>query len=788
MPLMNTLTRWAAVCCMLCLAVAITAPARAADEAHAAVPALEFPPLDAEALAVEDMLREDAGLAPRFAVPNPVLIMPEYDGAWDTLPDGSQRWRMRITTPGALSLNFGFERYVMPDGGSLRIFAADGQEKLPPFTAADNELHAELWTPVILSDDVIIEAIVPADARRQLELELTSINIGYRFFGEKLGGDKSGYCNIDVVCPEGDGWRDEIKSVGVISTGGSTFCTGFLVNNTAQDRTPYFMTAYHCGISSSNASSLVVYWNFESPTCGQQGGGSLSQFQTGSYFRAGYSSSDFTLVELDDEPLPEFDVVLAGWDRSSADASMAVAIHHPSTDEKSISFEYDPTTTTSYLGTSVPGNGTHVRVADWDVGTTEPGSSGSPLFNQDHRVIGQLHGGYAACGNNDADWYGRVSVSWTGGGSSSSRLSDWLDPIGTGEVAIDGLPYNNRTGLKVTPATTYAAAGDPGGPCLPTTFEYTLENVGEDPFDYAVTVDQDWVTVQNGTGTLAGGATSTVTLALTPFARNYGQGTYTAMVGFTNLTTAEGDTDREIDLVIGGPRPVVSYMLDSDPGWSTAGLWSFGAPTGAGGNYGNEDPTAGHTGAYVYGYNLNGDYTNYMSETYLVTPPHDLTGYSGVTLRFWRWLNVERPAYDHASIEVRAGGGSWTQVWTNGAEITDNSWTQQEIDLSSIADGQSGVEIRWVMGPTDSSWTYSGWNIDDIELLALAPAGDLPGDVNCDNVVDVYDINVFVMTIVDPAGYAAAYPGCDIMLADLTGDGIVDVFDIEPFVDLVLGQ
>jgi hypothetical protein len=211
-----------------------------------------------------------------------------------------------------------------------------------------------------------------------------------------------------------------------------------MVNNTAADSTPYFMTANHCGIA-FNAASLVVYWNFETSVCGGIPDGLLNQWQTGSYHRASYSPSDFTLVELDQDPDPAWGITFAGWDRSGADASSAVAIHHPNCDEKRISFEYQSTTVTSYLGTSVPGDGTHVRVTDWDLGTTEPGSSGSPLFDQNHRVIGQLAGGYAACGNDLSDWYGRFARSWTGGGSSSTRLSNWLDPGSTGAMSVDTL-------------------------------------------------------------------------------------------------------------------------------------------------------------------------------------------------------------------------------------------------------------------------------------------------------------------------------------------------------------
>ncbi|HUU82142.1 MAG TPA: hypothetical protein VM243_01440, partial [Phycisphaerae bacterium] len=402
------------------------------------------PAVDLQVVQPEDQQRQDEGLPFRFAIPNPVRITPDTGGTWERLNNEVMLWRLRISSPGALSLNLGFTRYFMPPGGRLFVYSADLSYVVRPFTDRDNEEHGQLWTPVVLSDEIVVEVTIPGSVIEQLDLELGSINVGYRGFGE-TGGDRSGSCNVDVICPEGDGWRNEIKTVGVISTGGSTNCTGFMVNNTSEDLTPFFMTAQHCGVSSSNAASLVVYWNYEnsycrapgSPESGQPGDGSLSQFQTGSYWRASNGSSDFTLVEMDDDPDPLWDVGYAGWDHSSNDSTSAVAVHHPNCDEKRISFENDPTATSSYLGTTSPGDGTHVWVDDWDLGTTEPGSSGSPLFDQNHRAIGQLHGGYAACGNDDSDWYGRFSVSWTGGGTSTTRLSDWLDSAGTGAMTTD---------------------------------------------------------------------------------------------------------------------------------------------------------------------------------------------------------------------------------------------------------------------------------------------------------------------------------------------------------------
>ncbi|MGB2987124.1 MAG: C25 family cysteine peptidase [Phycisphaerae bacterium] len=164
--------------------------------------------------------------------------------------------------------------------------------------------------------------------------------------------------------------------------------------------------------------------------------------------------------------------------------------------------------------------------------------------------------------------------------------------------------------------------------------------------------------------------------------------------------------------------------LDTDPGWTTEGLWAFGQPTGGGGEYGGPDPTGGHTGSNVYGYNLSGDYENYLDETHLTSGPFDCTDVANVTLKFWRWLGVEQPLYDHAYIRASTNGTDWTTVWENLGEITDTVWTLREVDISSVADGESTVYLRWTMGSTDVGWRYCGWNIDDIEVWGLITAVD----------------------------------------------------------------
>jgi Peptidase family C25/Propeptide_C25/Peptidase family C25, C terminal ig-like domain len=164
--------------------------------------------------------------------------------------------------------------------------------------------------------------------------------------------------------------------------------------------------------------------------------------------------------------------------------------------------------------------------------------------------------------------------------------------------------------------------------------------------------------------------------------------------------------------------------LDTDPGWTGEGNWAYGIPTGGGGAYGSPDPTEGYTGDNVLGYNLNGDYEDSMSSTlYLTTTPFDCSAAADeLNFSFWAWLGVEQPSYDHANVEISIdGGSSWTLLWENTGTMEAGSWEFYEFDIAAIAAGQSDVRIRWGMGPTDSGWTYCGWNIDDISASYTTP-------------------------------------------------------------------
>jgi hypothetical protein len=279
--------------------------------------------------------------------------------------------------------------------------------------------------------------------------------------------------------------------------------------------------------------------------------------------------------------------------------------------------------------------------------------------------------------------------------------------------------YAAQTGLKVTPADTLVSDGPEGGPFSPSSMVYTLENLGDTGFDYSVTKSAAWISVTNASGYLAAQATIDVTVSINSSADSLGDGRYTDTINFINETDHVGDTTRRAILNVGIPVVVYEWPLNTSPGWSTEGQWAFGQPTAGGGEYGGPDPGSGYTGNNVYGYNLNGDYPNNLPETHLTSTAIDCTGLYNVHLKFWRWLGVEAPSCDHAYVRVSNNGSDWTTVWQNTVEITDTDWVQMDLDLADVADNQSSVYLRWTMGTTDVGWRYCGWNIDDIQIVAI---------------------------------------------------------------------
>jgi hypothetical protein len=197
--------------------------------------------------------------------------------------------------------------------------------------------------------------------------------------------------------------------------------------------------------------------------------------------------------------------------------------------------------------------------------------------------------------------------------------------------------------------------------------------------------------------------------------------------------------------------------FETDLGWSIIGaLWQRGIPTGQGGTdlqYPVPDPTEGCNGPNVLGYNLNGDYENNLPARYVTSPAINCSGMDNVHLKFCRWLGIEQPIYDEASIMASNDGVNWTQVWINYATIGDLEWEPMVYDISDVAADQAAVYLRWVMGPTDGGLRFNGWNIDDVRVLSYECKSILCGDANGDESADVADA-VFMINYIFKGGPA----------------------------------
>ncbi len=680
------------------------------------VPQHVMPLLDNEQLLATELDRRGPGIAPKFAQHLEVNINPDSHGLWEIANNGNAIWRLRIYSQGAKSLNLGFSNYDMPRGGSLILYQPKRSEVLGPFTPADNEEHEQLWTPVIDGEEIVIEVEVPFAQKSNLGLQLKSVN--HDFIGFHQMGVLSGSCNLDVICGEADGWgivdgyRDIIRSVAVISTGGNTFCTGFLINNVESDCTPFFMTADHCGIGPGNAASLVTYWNFESPVCrqpgsgasGGNGNGALNDFNTGSFFRAAWAQSDMTLVELDDPVSETANAYFAGF---TADfvipQDTLICIHHPDTDEKRITFEFDPSEPSGGNGqvTSID-NASHIRINSWDIGTTEPGSSGSPLFNNQKQVVGQLHGGLASCGNSsnnnpndDYDYYGWFYTSWFGGGTPNTALRFWLDPNETGTTTMPG----RSCSVSVTATPNFQTI------CAPATATFEITTIGDflDSITLSVPNLPMGASVDFSQNPVLGGDTSTVSINTS--------GVSTGLYPFTIVASdGNNETSNNITLNIFNSAPsAINLETPNNMATevSTSPIVSWNTITGNN-SYSIEIATDdAFTNVISNASGLNGG-------TYNSTPLEELSTY------YWR---------------VRAanicGEGTWSETWSfTTADVTCNTTEAIDvpIEIGELADETvtSSIEINLNaiissvrVVDLDISHSYIG----DLSATLRAPSG-----------------------------------------------------------------
>jgi lysyl endopeptidase len=449
---------WGVFCAQAQLSVPGTPPSFLTKSLSADLPAVTMPALDMAAVAQEDERDEAAGLPPRFGYPHEVKYSLENAGIWEEYPGGGRVWRLQVNAPEALSINFCYSDWFMPTGAEFYVYSLNRRHVIGAFTEQNNKQDGVFATGLVYGDAVVLEYYEPESVRGLGSMTISRIVHGYRYISglvdpdlieEAFGG--SGGCQVNVNCsPEGDNWQDEKRGVAMILSSGFRLCTGSLINTTRNDCTPYFLTAHHCrdgfdAVSNPNMNTWSFYWMYESPGCAD-GSDFLPPSTNGAVMRANDSPSDFALLQLNEDPasIPGLDPYYNGWDATTSPGAGGVGIHHPAGDIKKIATHSSVPALDNWFS-GIPN--THWSLF-WDAtpngySVTEGGSSGSPLFSNNSRILGQLHGGSSInCSNPSADIgkYGRMAYSLNNVGATDNRrkLSPWLDPDGLGVTFVDG--------------------------------------------------------------------------------------------------------------------------------------------------------------------------------------------------------------------------------------------------------------------------------------------------------------------------------------------------------------
>lgn len=419
------------------------------------------------------------GEAPLAGFAIPALIDPNDLGQWEIVNDYLHVWRIKIYSPEAMATGVNFSSFQMGEDARLFVFDPDGHTILGAFDHRSNNKNNTFSTALIPGQRIIIEYQEPyypgkRDTPEQSLLRVESIlHLSYGGaltpFGDPKGLGDAGDCMVNINCLEGDDWQTEKRGIArmLMRRGDSYFwCTGSLVNNTRQDGTPYFLSAEHCGRDASDHDLLYwqFYFNLELQGCENVGYPTYNMVFGADNLSLGplEGGSDFRLLKLHTTPPPHWRPYWNGWDRSDDGSGSGVGIHHPRGDVKKIS------TYTSNLVSSNP-LVSGQQMADnsaWRViwtptqnghGVTEGGSSGSPIFNSEKKIIGTLTGGSSTCDNvYGFDYYGKMWYHWDQNGLSyARRLEQYLDPLNTGAESLPG--YDPYEDLRPAPGFVSAA-------------------------------------------------------------------------------------------------------------------------------------------------------------------------------------------------------------------------------------------------------------------------------------------------------------------------------------------
>ena len=690
---------------------------------------------------------------------------------------GARIWRLRLESSEALATTLLYDEFSLPEGGRLHIYNDDRSSVIGGFSSFNNQDGGTFATQLVMGNACTIEYYEPGNRRGEGNIQISHLGHCYRYVyppnyvDNSRGG--SDPCEVDINCSEGNNWQDEKKGVlgmSIATNFGSSWCTASLVNNTSLNCNNYILSAMHCTESSNsgNFGQYVFYFNYEISGCGSGSTNSNSSV-TGCVLRAdsddggGNSGSDFALMEHIGTIPSAYQPYYNGWNAQNAGSQSGVGIHHPAGDRKKIS------TYTSQLTTGGWGiNNTHWNVS-W-VGTanghgvTEGGSSGSPLFDNQGRIVGTLTGGGSYCfqvPNPSQDQYGKMSYHWTS--NPGDDLKTWLDPGNTGQLTLAG------TYAPCTPSVQYdggiSAISAPSGSICANSISpvITLSNYGSQTLtsiNVYYNVDGNGTQLYAWTGSL--GTNQSVTFALPSVSVGAGNHTFNA---YTTLPNGQTDENAANDASASAfsvtiADTYVTMILNTDD-YGSETTWELtldgGGTVASGGPYDDfeniqivEDLCVATGECYTFTiYDSYGDgiccYTgtqnpNYQDGNYSLGNANGISIYTGSEFTTEETVNfcvpssspdcdtLYDPFFSNANgffIYSNSGGGyiAGSNSFGDLAKAQAYNGSQQPSDITGI--------IYWIAAKVDAGASVTGnlYDLDGAGTDLSGTVGNAPGSI-----------------------------------------------------------
>jgi hypothetical protein len=569
-----------------------------------------LPPFTAEKL--DELQREDAApgsLRPRVgvvrALGEPLVVNRRTVPAseWTTLPNGWRVWSAGIAAQGALGVRLHLESVVLPGGARLLAYNPEQPERArTPIAAGDLSENRDVWTGSVFAESVVLECEAPPGADLAA-VAFTANELSHQYRLAAAGPQpRAQTCENDATCsPAWANQEDAIARIQFIDTGNEYLCSGCLLNhNDTNIVADYFLTANHCIENQTVASTLQLFWLYQTTVCNDPN--SAPDFYTMPFTSGGTllatssadTGNDFSFLRL--PQAPPSGVYYAGWTTQlPTNNEQVTGIHHPGqpppgpgetpTDYSRISFGNEIGEAT-LPGSTLPNGSWEVQ---WYSGITEDGSSGSPLFDANQLVIGQLYGGQSACDDQSGpDVYGRFDITY-------KAVRGWLDPVSAG--TYNGLFYDTNDiaaesagyiRVKVAFNGRYTGTLRLGQQLFPLSGRFNSQDLATNTLfrsgNSPLTVTMSLASSTNQlTGTVSDGFRQSQLFAvLSPFNANTNpapeQGQYTmAILGSTNAGVAPaGDGFGAVTVGPGGLVTLKGSLADGAPVSQTALLTQTG--------------------------------------------------------------------------------------------------------------------------------------------------------------------------------------------------------------------